>query len=365
MRVKSKKLLCAAALAVGCFFCSGVEFALAEDITIELDGAVLSLPIAPIVDNGYTLVPIRVISENMGATVDYEAPTREIIIKKESKRIELQVGSADAKVDGNAVTLQMPAREISGSTLVPLRFIGESLGATIDWIGPQQKVVIQSAQEIPVYSMDAKGIEENVLTNINKQRTELGLAELVLVPEMQQMARAHSKDMAENDFFAHTSPSKGAIAKRAQTAGLPTPAENISSGYIEGQSAFEGWLSDDKQRQNMLDTNQRFVGVGVYYNSQGRMYLTADFLAGDGFFVGSHEISASEDQVNVKGYATAEAKSITVYRVENPDDKVYLSKQTVDITINSDGSFRQTISLWEKGYFVIMIGNDRMIAHNA
>ena len=85
--------------------------------------------------NGRTLVPVRLISEALDATVTWVPETRQIIILREESTIVLTAGSATALVDGQAVELPdgVPAGGVmwdgKESTMVPLRFVSEQLGS--------------------------------------------------------------------------------------------------------------------------------------------------------------------------------------------------------------------------------------------
>ncbi len=92
-----------------------------------------NLEIKPIVQNGRTLVPVRFISENIGATVGWDDATQTVSIKTKAKNISLQLGSNLMIVDGVAVTLDVPAQEIGGRTLIPLRALVEALGKQVFW----------------------------------------------------------------------------------------------------------------------------------------------------------------------------------------------------------------------------------------
>jgi len=92
-----------------------------------------NLDIKPIVQNGRTLVPVRFISENLGANVSWDANTQTVGISFKARHITLQLGSDKMMVDGNAVTLDVPAQEIGGRTLIPLRALVEALGKQVFW----------------------------------------------------------------------------------------------------------------------------------------------------------------------------------------------------------------------------------------
>lgn len=85
--------------------------------------------------NGTTLVPMRSIFEDLGATVEYNSGT--ITAYKGSKKISLTVGNKKAYINtngvGGSISLTHPAETYKNTTMVPLRFIGEALDANVEW----------------------------------------------------------------------------------------------------------------------------------------------------------------------------------------------------------------------------------------
>lgn len=81
-------------------------------------------------------VPIRFISEQMGAKVEWIQETRTVVITREGLTIELRVDDTKATVNGTTLTLDAPPKLIPpGRVMVPLRFISEAFGAAVDWVG--------------------------------------------------------------------------------------------------------------------------------------------------------------------------------------------------------------------------------------
>jgi len=104
----------------------------AQDIKVIYQGKQVDFSgTKPMIKNGSTLVPLRAIFEAMGATVDYA--NGNITAKKGDTIVKLTVGKTTATVNGKSVTLSVPSQIINGSTLVPLRFIGEAFGNKVDW----------------------------------------------------------------------------------------------------------------------------------------------------------------------------------------------------------------------------------------
>lgn len=89
-----------------------------------------------------TMVPMRKIFEALGATVAWDAENRTVTGKKSGKEVVLKVGSTTAMADGKEITLDVPAQIVNDRTLVPLRFIAESLEAKVDWDGDTRSVFI-------------------------------------------------------------------------------------------------------------------------------------------------------------------------------------------------------------------------------
>ena len=87
--------------------------------------------------NGATLVPMRAIFEQLGAWIEFNSQTNTITAHKNQKKIVLKIGSKSATVYTNGVAktinLNTAAEINTGSTMVPLRFISEALGATTIW----------------------------------------------------------------------------------------------------------------------------------------------------------------------------------------------------------------------------------------
>ncbi|MFO7945200.1 MAG: stalk domain-containing protein [Armatimonadota bacterium] len=85
-------------------------------------------------EQGRLLVPIRGIFEAFGATVNWNAPAREVNIDYRGGGISMWVNDYTAYVSGNRHRLDVPARLIGGRVHVPLRFVGEALGGTVDYV---------------------------------------------------------------------------------------------------------------------------------------------------------------------------------------------------------------------------------------
>lgn len=102
----------------------------------------------PFIDkNNRTLVPIRVISESLGCEVTWNSVNRKILIKGLEKEVELTVGEKTSLVNGKTITFDTSAEIRNGRTYVPLRFISEALGAKVDWDPITETVLIKFKEQ--------------------------------------------------------------------------------------------------------------------------------------------------------------------------------------------------------------------------
>ena len=111
-------------------------------ITLKVNGRVISTDSPPVVENGRTLVPVRAFVEALGYIVSWDSGRQVLDIydpETHALRISLTVGSNRARVSTGiyGVTderiLDVPAKIINGRTMVPVRFIAETLGCTVSW----------------------------------------------------------------------------------------------------------------------------------------------------------------------------------------------------------------------------------------
>jgi hypothetical protein len=94
-------------------------------------GKMLDYDVAPIIREGRTLVPLRSISEGLGALVDWNPDNVTVTIERNGVFIELQVNSNLVKLGEKEMNIDVSAEIISGRTFVPLRFVGEILGEEV------------------------------------------------------------------------------------------------------------------------------------------------------------------------------------------------------------------------------------------
>lgn len=102
---------------------------------ISVNGQMLTIDAAPYLDtaSNSTMMPLRLLGDLMGAQVDWRASDQTVTFRTNSKTVQVTVGSRTALVDGVAVRLLTAPANVNGRTMVPLRFVSENLGAGVSW----------------------------------------------------------------------------------------------------------------------------------------------------------------------------------------------------------------------------------------
>lgn len=111
-------------------------------VTVFLDGKKIYFDQIPVIENGRTLVPVRAIFEAIGATIDWNGETQTVTATKDDIKISLTVNEKTATKNGEEITLEVPAKIISGRTLVPVRFVADCFGVKVDWDSVMKKVLL-------------------------------------------------------------------------------------------------------------------------------------------------------------------------------------------------------------------------------
>lgn len=117
----------------------------AEAATVTLNGRALPTSVAPIQRNGRTLVPMRDIFQALGARVVWDSQTQGIRAWQGATNVGLYIGKRTANVNGNDVMLDQAPIMYRGSTMVPLRFVSEAMGARVRWSEPRQIAAITTS----------------------------------------------------------------------------------------------------------------------------------------------------------------------------------------------------------------------------
>lgn len=122
---------------------------------------------------------------------------------------------------------------------------------------------------------DLTADEQEVFDLINKQRIAAGLSALKIDEELQNVARVKAKDMVDNNYFSHNSPTYGTPFNMIKNFGITYKAagENIA-GNSSNQGAVNAWMNSEGHRANILSNNYNYTGVAVVGSpTYGKVYV--------------------------------------------------------------------------------------------
>lgn len=108
----------------------------------RVDGNPVILDVAPLIINSRTMVPVRFVGEAFGASFAWDEATRKVTYVGRAKEIVLYIDQKKAQVNGTTINLDTAPVIVGGRTLVPLRFVSEHMGALVDWNEQTQTVKI-------------------------------------------------------------------------------------------------------------------------------------------------------------------------------------------------------------------------------
>lgn len=112
---------------------------------VILNGQQLNFEVAPVIENGRTMVPVRAIFEAMGAEVGWNAASQVVTAGKGAITVTMPIGSTTPQVNGTTNTLDVPAKITADRTLAPLRFVGEAFGGRVSWDSNTRTIYINNA----------------------------------------------------------------------------------------------------------------------------------------------------------------------------------------------------------------------------
>lgn len=135
-------------------------------------------------------------------------------------------------------------------------------------IYPNQKLKIPNIDNV-------KNVENAVLLQVNQERQKAGLKPLEMDWELARVARLKSQDMAQKNYFSHTSPTYGSPFDMMKQFGINFKAagENIASGQTTPNDVMAAWMKSQGHRENILKPEFTHLGVGYYRGgSYGHMW---------------------------------------------------------------------------------------------
>lgn len=113
------------------------------NVYVQFQDKILGFTNPPVIEEGSTLVPMRFLFEQMGADVDWNGATRTATATLDDTAVTFSIDNTQATVNKSPAKMAVPARLIDDKTMVPLRFLSEELGFTVTWDADTRTAIIE------------------------------------------------------------------------------------------------------------------------------------------------------------------------------------------------------------------------------
>ncbi len=131
----------------GLLFTQGI--AKEQGIRVTIAGVQQQYDQMPVMENDRVLVPMRGIFEALGAEISWDDAAKTVTAKKGETIIACTIDNRNAQVDGAPILLDAAPKLVNGRTMVPVRFVSEALGAAVRWNASTNTVAIKMPVETP------------------------------------------------------------------------------------------------------------------------------------------------------------------------------------------------------------------------
>lgn len=256
---------------------------------VNLNGDKVLLQQSPFIENGRTYIPLRAVSENMGATVKWDGFSQTITINNEKTTVVCQIGNNVAHVNKDEVKLDAPPKLKYGSTYVPLRFTADCLGAEVKYDKASNTIDIayQVPEKLGVKYVDGRAVRT---TNLPKNYKDFSYILEGVSNEMYELKAMYQyknnavegknyikpANIKEDSFYSEENVQmwKAIIEKNLDlkfnvdyTTIDNTWAKEMTSTYMDSQKVGDGYY----------DRNLKDISSYVKYVKDNKIKIEGDF----------------------------------------------------------------------------------------
>ncbi|TLS51685.1 copper amine oxidase N-terminal domain-containing protein [Paenibacillus antri] len=254
------------------FVSSSSSITYAANIQIKVDGVAISSDAKPEIKNKRTMVPLRAISESLGATVEWS--DSEVILVKNDMKVMLKLNSSEAEKNGEKIALDVKPYLKNNRVFVPIRFIAETFGCNVDYSG---SAVTVETVPLAIDGVPIKALQEEYHMTMGGVVQQInGNAYIEAVYRIFKENKGEKVEAPEHYSWMFTIDTLGSYYKNAQYDFLDHEGNSIVrydvyslirsfpsellTGYpellIHDATADEWYLFDDQARQSI----GRFIG---------------------------------------------------------------------------------------------------------
>lgn len=130
-----------------------------SDINISVNGQIIHGDASPIIMNKRTLVPVRLVSENLGLAVGWNPELKEVTLSNEETEIKFIIGFNTYTKNGLDISMDTAPIIQNGRTYLPIRVIGECLDKKVDWDQNTKTVLLMDQDYVPEKTVEVKKLD--------------------------------------------------------------------------------------------------------------------------------------------------------------------------------------------------------------
>jgi hypothetical protein len=342
-----------------------VQAAPAPAVRVFVDGAPVDFDVAPVVENGRMLVPVRALSEALGFTVTWDEAEQLVSLTRDGTTIVVWIDSTKVLVGDKESHLEVPTRVVDGRTMVPLRFISETLGSHVAWDGQQFAASIISDSSLRAMLLKAlqapvdQITEGTFKTSMTIQGDEVPGGAITLHSELSFTSHIYKNEMYVKTTallpFAPATVSEvaaynGTIYTKASASSPWTKAGTYDPVNISEASAFTGieGLNGLDLQAEMLGA-ARIAGVEtVQVEGTSALRVTVD-LTNVGLEQALQQFSAADLVPGSSASIATTMERFLMTYVMHPDTG-FIYQTDIDLAVNLDiadatGTGQMTVAL--------------------
>jgi len=258
--------------------------ALAQEMTpsVYINGEQLIFDVQPIIEDDRTLVPLRAISEHLLYDVEWDNYTETAIIKNANSVMKITIGKTSYESNGEIKELDVPAKLVDDRTLVPLRVIAENFGCTVDWDQETYSVLITKTENSNIKTVEVKTAQE-LLENITSDTKLILTEKLYNLSDVTSVKNSNVHRALVHDGFEFiiSNVSNLEICPKNETGAeivvVPRYANvltfsscndikltNITAGHTVEQGNCTGGVINLENSPNVSIDNCKLYGCGTY-----------------------------------------------------------------------------------------------------
>ncbi|MBQ3055685.1 MAG: hypothetical protein IJC88_06235 [Oscillospiraceae bacterium] len=255
------------------------------EISVLLDDKKITFDQQPVIIDGRTLVPLRAIFEELGATVLWNGTTKTVTSTKGTTTISMTIGKKEMYKNGKLITLDVAPQLVGGRTLVPVRAVAEGFDCKVDWDGNTRTVIINTLNTEKVIHAAKQLYQANEKLGGATNLATYAEVDATLYKTLGEI----DKTLAVNEFTLDmvSAGTKATIAAAKISAGNYSSVDNLGDGLTkllsssEIADAADGVLKDAiKQRvlkkisSSVPDINTLILNMGrSAYEDNAKMIL--------------------------------------------------------------------------------------------